>query len=110
MFDEKEVAPLVFENDRRMEEIFGEYNPITGVGCYDFENRVRVRISDILYSDMYVPKICFAYPMFKDVAKCGNVTSYIVNILNKEHSQELKSAIEKEIYKIRMREDPEFGI
>ena len=36
MFDEKEVAPLVFENDRRMEEIFGEYNPITGVGCYDF--------------------------------------------------------------------------
>ena len=110
MFDEKEVAPLVFENDRRMEEIFGEYNPTTGVGCYDFENRIRVRISDILYSDMYVPKICFAYPMFKDVAKCGNVTSYIVNILNKEYSQELKSAIEKEIYKIRMREDPEFGI
>lgn len=104
------VAPLVFENDRRMEEIFGEYDPVTGKGCYDFENRKRVRIVDITYSDMYVPKICLAYQLFRDVAKCGSVKAYIINVLNKEYGEELRSAIEKEVYKIRMKEDPEFAI
>ena len=61
---------MLAEDDRRHNEIFKEYDPITGVGCYDFDNRVLVRIGDIKFSEMYVPKICFGYPMFRDVARC----------------------------------------
>lgn len=104
------VDELLVEDDRRRGEIFCDYDPITGVGCYDFKHRKRVRIRDINFNDMYVPEICLRYPMMRDCRKCGSVKRYIEKILEKEYSDELKNRIEKELYKIRMKEDPEFAI
>ena len=101
---------MLAEDDRRHNEIFKEYDPITGVGCYDFDNRVLVRIGDIKFSEMYVPKICFGYPMFRDVARCQSVERYITKILKKKVTDNLLSFVEKELYRIRMKEDPEFAI
>ena len=35
-----DIDKLLAENKKRYDEIFGEYDPWTGVGCYDFKNRV----------------------------------------------------------------------
>ena len=104
------IEELLVEDDRRRDEIFGEYDPVKGIGCYNFKERVRVRIRDIQFKDMYVPKICMCYPMFRDAAKCGSIERYVEKILKREYSDELKSYIEKQIYKIRMKEDPEFAL
>ena len=37
-----EVAAMIAENKRRNANIFCDYDPISGVGCYDFDNRTRV--------------------------------------------------------------------
>lgn len=106
----EEIARLIAENDTRNADMFSDYDPITGVGCYDFDNRVKVCINDITYNVQFVPKECFRYEMFRDVAKCGSVRIYITKILGREVSAAQFDFIEKEIYRIRMREDPEFAI
>ena len=105
-----EVAAMIAENKRRNAKIFCDYDPISGVGCYDFDNRTRVRISDITYNDMYVPKECMEYELFRDIAKYRSVRLYVMKKLRREFSQQYLDFFEKEIYRIRMREDPEFAI
>ena len=105
-----EVAAMIAENKRRNAQIFCDYDPISGVGCYDFDGRVRVRISDITYNDMYVPKECMEYELFRDIARYHSVRSYVMKKLRREFSQQYLDFFEKEIYRIRMKEDPEFAI
>ena len=105
-----EVAAIIAENERRNADIFCEYDPISGVGCYDFANRVRVKIADITYNDMYVPKECMEYELFRDIAKYRSVNAYVTKKLKRQFSEEYLDFFEKEIYRIRMKEDPEFAI
>ena len=99
-----EVAAIIAENERRNAEIFCEYDPISGVGCYDFANRVRVKIADITYNDMYVPKECMEYELFRDIAKYRSVNAYVTKKLKRQFSEEYLDFFEKEVYRIRMKE------
>lgn len=105
-----EVAAMIAENDTRNSEIFCDYDPISGVGCYDFAHRVEVNISDITFSKMYVPKECMEFELFRDIAKVGSVRVYVEKILRREFTDAHLNFFEKELYRIRMGEDPEFAI
>lgn len=107
---DKEITALVAENDCRMKEMFGDYDPITGIGCYDFENRIKVRISDFVYPVMYVPKECLLNRVFKDVVYAGSIMKYITDVWKKQYSDQLHSAVTMELCKARMYEDPEFAM
>lgn len=107
---ELEVTSLVAENDKRKKEIFDDYDPISGRGCYDFENRVKVEIIDSPYPVMYVPKECLLNRVFRDVARVGSITKYITDVWGKSYSEELKYAVFFEVCKARMYEDPEFAM
>ena len=105
-----EVAAMIAENDTRNARIFCDYDPLTGVGCYDFDHRVLVEISDITFNKMYVPKECMEFEMFRDVSKAGSVERYVTKILKRQYTDAYRDFIEKELYRIRMGEDPEFAI
>lgn len=105
-----EVAALIAENDTRNAKIFCDYDPISGVGCYDPSNRVLVEIKDITFKKMYVPKECLEFEMFRDVAKAGSVERYVTKILKREFNDSYRDFVEKAIYRVRMSEDPEFAI
>lgn len=110
MEDELLITQIVAENSRRMEEIFGEYDPITGVGCYDFDNRVKVEIPDMIYPVMYVPKECLLNRVFRDVVRAGSVKRYIEKVWQKPYTNILATGVCFEICKARMYEDPEFAL
>lgn len=101
---------LVLENERRNGIIFCDYDPIIGYGCYGFDSRVKVEIKDISFPLMYVPKECMENEMFRDVAKCGSIKLYVEAVLEKEYNDVIRGFIEKHLYKVRFREDPEFAI
>ena len=92
MKDEWTIERLLAEDDRRHNEIFKDYDPITGIGCYDSANRVSVTIGDIQFKEMLVPKICFGYPMFRDVARCQSVEVYITKILKKKNNKKIRNS------------------
>lgn len=105
-----EASLLVAENKRRKKEIFGEYDPITGVGCYDFKNRIKVEIPDMIYPVMYVPKECFLNRVFRDVVNSGSVHKFITDVWQKRYTDELANAVCMEVCKARMYDDPEFAM
>lgn len=107
---ELEITNLVAENDRRLKGIFEGYNPVTGEGCYDFENRVHVHLPDMIYPDMYVPKECFRSRVFRDVYYAGSIRKYIEEIWQKPFSLPLADGVQFAVLKARMAEDPEFAM
>ena len=106
----EEIQALVEENERRKDEIFGPYNPVTGEGCYDFEHRVHLHIEDFVFPDMFVPAECMDTLLYRALVKYGSVKSFIEDYWRKEYTEELHNAVTQEICKVRFREDPEFAM
>ena len=106
----KELIPLLEENERRKKEIFGPYDPTTGIGCAGFQDRVKVCIPDFFIPEMYVPKECMDTFLYKLVIQHGSIQNFIHNYQNKEYTDTRAQLVAMELCKIRMREDPEFAM
>lgn len=112
----EDVQMLVQENQRRMENIFGQYDPLTGYNCYDFDNRVKVSIKDLYVPDveqmlpmMYVLPDMFQNTMFKEIVHTGDIRQYLRN----KHIPQTKENylfVCKEICKMRCKADREFSM
>lgn len=113
---DNDIDRLVEENKRRYNEIFGEYDPWTGVGCYKFEERECMEIPDFLIPKMWVPKECMRTLLYKNLKHFGSIKALITLVLHKDYdedsndTQQLRSLVTFEIMKVRFREDPEFAL
>ena len=111
-----DIDKLVAENQRRYAEIFGPYDPWTGLGCYDFENRVCLEIPDFLIPKMYVPKECMRTLLYKNLKHYGTLKAVLTEVMHKDYdedstdTQQLRQLLTFEIFKVRFREDPEFAL
>ena len=110
MSRESDIQLLVEQNRERMEAMFGPYDPVTGIGCYDFEHRVKVCIPDCVIPEMYVPKECMDVLLFRQLVQYGSIAKLITEGLKKPHTIEMESLVNFEICKVRFREDPEFAL
>ncbi len=113
---DNDIDILVEENKRRYNEIFGEYDPWTGIGCYKFEERECLEIPDFIIPKMWVPKECMRTLLYKNIKHFGSIKALITLVLHKEYdedsndTQQLRSLVTFEIMKVRFREDPEFAL
>lgn len=113
---EEEIDRLIEENARRRDEIFGDYDPLTGVGCYDYAHRVKVSIPDFFIPTMYVPKKCTTSLLYKNVLACGSIRDFITDYWQKEYKEgtaetmRLVALVSFELCRVRFREDPEFAM
>lgn len=73
---EKEIDNLVTENQKRYDEIYGTYDPITGEGCYNFENRVLIELDDFFIPKMWVPKKTAKSVLYRGLRKVGSLKDY----------------------------------
>ncbi len=111
-----DIDKLLAENKKRYDEIFGEYDPWTGVGCYDFKNRICLEIPDFIIPKMYVPKECMRTLLYKNLEHFGSIKEVLIQVLHKgydeesEETQKLRQLLTFEIFKVRFREDPEFAL
>lgn len=103
------VEQLIEENHRRKKEIFAPYNPVTGEGCYGFENRVKVELPDFFIPCMYMPKECMETVLMKNLMAYGSIKNFIENCLKKEYTPKLFMLVTFLICRVRFREDPEFA-
>jgi hypothetical protein len=107
---EEEIDKVVSENKKRYDDIFGTYNPITGEGCYDFENRIHVRLPDFFIPDMWVPRACLNNVVFRQILTYGTIRDYVIYELGKEFTMVQSQIVAFTICIIRGREDPEFAM
>lgn len=106
----EEIDKLVEENNRRYEEVFGPYDPITGLNCYDFEHRVLIELPDFFIPKMWVPKKTAKSVLFRGLRKMKSLKDYILYVQHAaddvQHFQMLTFAI----CRTRFLEDPEFAM
>lgn len=108
---EEEIKKLIEENRRRKSEIFGEYDPLSGYGCYGMENRVHVRIGGFFIEDMWMPKECMETLLMKNIIDHGcSIRGFIEDYWKKEYTDQLAALVTFEICRVRFREDPEFAM
>lgn len=111
-----DVKMLVEENRSRMDKIFGPYDPLTGLHCYDFDIRQKVCIKDFYVPDvekfvpeMYVLPDMFENVMFKKIAELGSIHAYLRHkrLLSTDENYMF---VCKEICKMRCKKDREFSM
>ena len=116
LITDRDIDALVAENQSRYNEIYGPYDPWTGIGCYDFESRVCLEIPDFIIPKMYVPKECMRTLLYKNLQHYGTLKDVLIYVLHKDYdedspdTQKLRALLTFEIFKVRFREDPEFAL
>ena len=116
LITDRDIDALVAENQSRYNEIYGPYDPWTGIGCYDFESRVCLEIPDFIIPKMYVPKECMRTLLYKNLQHYGTLKDVLIHVLRKDYdedspdTQKLRALLTFEIFKVRFREDPEFAL
>lgn len=116
LITDRDIDALVAENQSRYNEIYGPYDPWTGIGCYDFESRVCLEIPDFIIPKMYVPKECMRTLLYKNLQHYGTLKDVLIYVLRKDYdedspdTQKLRALLTFEIFKVRFREDPEFAL
>ena len=107
---EKEIDNLVTENQKRYDEIYGTYDPITGEGCYNFENRVLIELDDFFIPKMWVPKKTAKSVLYRGLRKMGSLKDYNKYVLHKKDDAQHFKTLTFAICRTRFMEDPEFAL
>lgn len=111
MTKKEQIKALVEENRKRREKIFGEYDPLTGVGCYGFKDRVKVCIDGFFIPEMWIPKECLNNILMQSIISHGcSIRQFIEEYWQREYTKQLADLVTFEICKVRFREDPEFAM
>lgn len=107
----EEIEALVAENASRHEEIFGPYDPMTGVGCYGYDKtRVHVHIPDFFIPDMWLPEETMDNLLIKNVVSRSTIRDFIKDYLGKEPTDQLVQVVSLNICCARFYDDPEFAM
>ena len=113
---DSEIKALIAENHQRRQEIFGPYDPITGVGCYGFgtKERVHVHIPDFVIgdeeiSDQWVPKETLETAIWYEVLRYGSIQKYVENGMNRDYDEDYHMDVIEALFQARCYDDPELA-
>ena len=70
-----EIKAIINENDRRNEEIYKKFNPVSGEGSIG--ERTKVCISDFVIAVQWLPNTMMKIPFIKKLIKCGSIDKFL---------------------------------
>ncbi len=107
----QEVRNLIAENHNRRQEIYGPYDPLTGVGCYGFNTGLRqhIVIPDCLIPEMFVPKETLETAIFHEVLRFGTIRRYVKEGMQRDFDENYMQDVEEALFQARCYDDPEFA-
>ncbi|MBP5720479.1 MAG: hypothetical protein J6W82_05385 [Bacteroidales bacterium] len=76
---EELIEQLIAEDERRLEYLEAEYDPVTGEGLEDLlgQERVKLEISDFAVPVQYVPVSMMENKLIREVSKAGSIEKYL---------------------------------
>ena len=109
---EQEIKDLIAENHSRRQEIYGPYDPLTGIGCYGFTTgrRQHIVIPDCMIPEMWVPKETLQTAIYHEVMRFGTIRDYIEKGMGREYDADYHLDVEEALYQARFIDDPEFAM
>lgn len=107
----QEIKELIDENHARRQEIFGPYDPITGVGCYGFgKTRKHVLIPDFIIPEQWVPQETLETGIYNEVLRHGTIKAFVENYMHAPYDSAYHQEVEKSLIQARCIDDPEFAM
>lgn len=97
------TVKLIQENERRWDEIFAPFNPITGEGSIG--QRVSLTISDYPIPTQYLPVEMMDEPLVKELSKAGSMKELIRTSLSLPVSEGAIEKVVEEFTRIRCKYD-----
>lgn len=100
------ISNILSENERRLNRLEAQYDPITGEGLAELlgEKRVKLVISDYAIPEQWVPQPMMENRFVKEVAKAGSIESYIEN-REWKYSKPCYTDIERYMRRVRHKYD-----
>lgn len=113
----QEVRELIAENHQRRQEIFGPYDPVSGIGCYGFFSGERVRVSvpdlrvgDDMITDMWLPKETLETGIWHEVLRFGSIQRYVEEGMCRDYDDDYHMDVVEALFQARFIDDPEFAM
>ena len=101
--DKKAVAKLIAENDRRNEEIYTLFNPVTGQGSIG--ERVRVSISDFAIPVQWLPVDMMTIPFVRKLVKAGSIDRFLSDVLHVTPNYDDHNKVAEKFIRLRYKHD-----
>ena len=107
----QEIKSLIAANHLRRQEIYGPYEPLTGVGCYGFKEGMRkhIVIPDCIIPEMFVPQETLMLPLYVEVLRFGSIKEYVEKGMGKPYDEGYHQDVEETLLQGRCFDDPEFA-
>ena len=97
------VSDIIAENDKRRNEMFSRFNPITGEGSVG--ERVVVSIPDFPIKKLWLPKTMVGNPLVKGLIKHKGIDGFLRNVMGVEPTPEDREAVLDRFVRLRCRHD-----
>ena len=100
------ISSILAENEKRLERLQAQYDPVTGEGLAELlgEKRVKLCISDFAIPVQWVPKDMMENKLVKEIKKAKTIENYIATKKWKYAAPD-KLEIERRLRRIRHRYD-----
>jgi hypothetical protein len=98
-----EVSSILRENERRNEEIYAKFNPITGEGSTG--GRVELVIEDFPIKKQWVPLVLLRVPLIRQVAEAGSIKAFLESFPSSDDPESDRLKVIEQIVRIRCRHD-----
>ena len=97
------IAQLIAENDKRNEQIYAEFDPITGKGSIG--ERTPVRISDFAIPMQWIPVEMMKIPLVKKLVREGSIDAFLSNVLHVEPNYDDHIKVSRQFIRLRFKHD-----
>lgn len=98
-----EIKAIINENDRRNEEIYKKFNPVSGEGSIG--ERTKVCISDFVIAVQWLPNTMMKIPFIKKLIKCGSIDKFLSEELNVEPNDIDHEKVSNKLIRLRYKHD-----
>lgn len=103
MTREQEIQEIIAENNRRNEEIYAKFDPISGYGSVG--ERVKVVIDDFPIQTQLLPVEMMRVPLVRQLVECGSIRAFLEENLGVEYSDEDRLKVIEQFVRLRFRYD-----
>ncbi len=99
----EEVRAILSENDRRNEEMYAKFDPISGEGSV--VERVRVEIAGFVLPVQWLPSDMMSVPFVKSLVGAGSIDAFLADVLHVEPNDVDRSKVAQKLIRLRYRYD-----
>lgn len=98
-----DIKTILTENDRRNEQFYAHFNPVSGEGSVG--ERVKVSVSDFAIPVQWLPVDMLSVPFVRKLVDCGSIVKFLSDVLHVNPNDEDFHKVAEQFIRVRYKFD-----